>query len=130
MSVPKGLQYTDEHLWAEVEGSRVKIGLTKYAQSDIGEILLVELPEVGKDVKAGEKFAVIETAKAISDLKSPMSGKVIEVNQALEKTPELINKEPYGAGWLILLQKDPDEELGHLMDAAHYERFLKEEGAL
>ena len=130
MSVPKEFRYTDEHIWAEVVGDRIKIGLTKYAQSDIGEILLVELPEVGRDLKVGEKFAVIETAKAISDLKSPISGKVIEVNRDLEKIPELINKEPYQGGWLILLQKDTDADLGHLMDADQYETFLKEEGAL
>ena len=130
MSVPKDFRYTDEHIWAKVDGDRIKIGLTEYAQSDIGEILLVELPKVGKELKIGEKFAVIETAKAISDLKSPVAGTVLEVNQALEKTPELINKEPYRAGWLILLQKAPDEDLGRLMDADQYETILKEEGAL
>ena len=128
--MPKDLRYTDDHLWATTEGDRIKIGLTKYAQSDIGEILLVELPAVGRELKEGEKFAVIETAKAISDLKAPISGKIIEVNRDLEKTPELIHKEPYKAGWLILLQKDPDADLGHLMDADRYETFLKEEGAL
>jgi len=108
----------------------VKLGLTKYAQSDIGDILLVELPKAGRQIKAGEKFAVIETAKAISDLKSPISGKVIEVNQVLEEKPELVNKEPYDNGWLILIQKDPSEDLGHLMDFKQYESSLKEEGAI
>jgi glycine cleavage system H protein len=128
MSVPKDLLYTVEHFWLKIEGDQVKIGLTKYAQSDIGEILLVELSETGRQLKAGERFAVIETAKAISDLKSPISGRVIEVNQDLEEKPDLINKEPYEHGWLILIQKDPSEVLRHLMDFKQYESFLKEEG--
>ena len=128
MSIPKDLLYTSEHIWLKAEGDQIKLGLTKYAQSDLGEILLVELPEIGKQVKAGERFAVIETAKAISDLKSPISGRIIEVNQDLEKEPDLINKEPYEHGWLILIQKDPSEVLSHMMDFKEYEFFLKEEG--
>ena len=129
MSIPEDYLYTCEHIWLKIEDDRVKIGLTKYAQSDIGEILLVELPETGKQIKAGEKFAVIETAKAISDLKSPISGMIIDVNKDLEKKPDLINKEPYERGWLILIQKDPSEVLSRLMDFKAYESFLKEEGA-
>ncbi len=128
MSVPKELLYTKEHFWLHVEGDRVKIGLTKYAQSDIGEILLVEFPKTNKELKAGERFAVIETAKAISDLKSPISGRIIEVNQDLEEEPDLVNKDPYEHGWLILIQKDPSEVLGHLMDFKQYESFLNKEG--
>lgn len=130
MSVPKDLLYTGEHIWLKPEGDRIKIGLTKYAQSDIGEILLVELPEIDKQIKAGERFAVIETAKAISDLKSPISGRVIEVNKDLEEKPDLVNKEPYEHGWLILIQKDPSEVMSHLMDFKQYESFLKEEGLI
>jgi glycine cleavage system H protein len=128
MSIPKDFLYTSEHFWLKIEGDHVKIGLTRYAQSDIGEILLVELPEIGKQVKVGERFAVIETAKAIADLKSPISGRVMEVNRDLEKEPDLINKEPYEHGWLLLIQKDPSEILSHLMDFNQYESFLKEEG--
>ena len=130
MSVPDDLFYTAEHIWAKVEGDRIQIGLSKHAQSDIGEILLVELPEVGRQIKGGEKFAVIETAKAISDLKSPVSGRVIEVNQELGKRPELINKDPYGNGWMIFLQIDPSEDLSRMMDSKQYEAYLEEEGAL
>ena len=90
----------------------------------------MEFPETGKPLKKGEKFAVIETAKAISDLKSPVSGMVIEANKNLEEKPELINKEPYGNGWLVLIQKDPSEDFSHLMDFKQYESYLKEEGAI
>lgn len=128
MSVPKDLLYTSEHFWLLIEGDRVKIGLTKYAQSDIGEILLVELPGINKQIKAGERFVVIETAKAIFDLKSPISGKIIEVNQDLEEEPDLIKKDPYEHGWLILIQKDPSEAFGQFMDLKQYESFLNEEG--
>jgi glycine cleavage system H protein len=149
MPIPKDFLYTGEHIWLKAEGDQIKIGLTEYALSDIGEILLVELlkigltgyglsdigeillvelPEIGKHINAGERFAVIETAKAISDLKSPISGKVIEVNRDLEKEPDIINKEPYEHGWLIRIQKDPSEVLRHLMDFKDYESFLKEEG--
>ncbi|MGA1865081.1 MAG: glycine cleavage system protein GcvH [bacterium] len=125
MSIPEDLLYTSEHIWLKVEGDRIKIGLTKHAQSDMGEILLVELPDTGKQIKAGERFAVIETAKAISDLKSPISGLIIDVNKDLEKKPDLINKEPYERGWLILIRKDPSEDLNRLMDFKAYESFLR-----
>ncbi|MGA1790658.1 MAG: glycine cleavage system protein GcvH [bacterium] len=130
MFAPEDLVYTAEHIWAKVEGDRVRIGLTQYAQSDIGEILLVELPEVGRQIRSGEKFAVIETAKAISDLKSPLSGRVLTVNEDLQEKPELLNKSPYGEGWLILLEVDPSEDLTSMMDFQKYQAFLKEEGAL
>ena len=130
MFAPEDLVYTAEHIWAKVEGARAWIGLTQYAQSDIGEILLVELPEVGRQIRGGEKFAVIETAKAISDLKSPLSGRVLKVNEDLKEKPELINKSPYGEGWLILLEVDPSEDLQSMMDFQKYQVFLKEEGAL
>jgi glycine cleavage system H protein len=130
MSIPKELLYTSDHFWLKIEGDHIRIGLTKYAQSDMGEILLVEFPETGKPLEKGEKFAVIETAKAISDLKSPVSGMVIEANQNLEEKPELINKEPYGNGWLVLIQKDLSEDFSHLMDFKQYESYLKEEGAI
>jgi glycine cleavage system H protein len=130
MFAPGDLVYTAEHVWAKVEGDRARIGLTQYAQSDIGEILLVELPEVGSQIRSGEKFAVIETAKAISDLKSPLSGRVLKVNRDLQEKPELLNKSPYGEGWLILLEVDPSEDLTSMMDFQKYQAFLKEEGAL
>jgi len=130
MFAPEDLLYTAEHIWAKVEDDRARIGLTQYAQSDIGEILLVELPEVGRQIRSGEKFAVIETAKAISDLKSPLSGRVLTVNVDLQEKPELINKSPYGEGWLILLEVDPSEDLTSMMDFQKYQAFLKEEGAL
>jgi glycine cleavage system H protein len=130
MFAQEDLVYTAEHIWAKVEGDRARIGLTQYAQSDIGEILLVELPEVGRHIRSGEKFAVIETAKAISDLKSPLSGRVLTVNEDLQEKPELINKSPYGEGWLILLEVDPSEDLASMMDFQKYQAFLKEEGAL
>ena len=130
MFAPEDLLYTAEHIWAKVEDDRARIGLTQYAQSDIGEILLVELPEVGRQIRSGEKFAVIETAKAISDLKSPLSGRVLKVNRDLQEKPELLNKSPYGEGWLILLEVDPSEDLTSMMDFQKYQAFLKEEGAL
>jgi glycine cleavage system H protein len=128
MCFPKDILYTDDHVWVKKEQEKVKVGITKYAQSDIGDILLVELPHAGKCVKRGEKFAVVETAKAIFDLKAPVSGTVAGVNFLLEKRPESIKADPYGDGWMISLDIDPSEGLDHLMNSEQYKAYLEKEG--
>lgn len=130
MSVPKGLLYSPDHVWIKKEGDHARLGLTGYAQSDAGDVLLVDLPEIGRQMKKGENFAVFETAKAIFDVKAPVSGSVAEVNPCLKEKPELIKDEPYADGWMIILKIDPAEDLGHLMDFKQYESYLKEEGAI
>ncbi len=103
MKVEKGLFYTKEHEWARIENGKATVGITDYAQHQLGDIVYVELPEIGREVKQGEKIGVIESVKAVSELFSPLSGKITEVNEALKDQPELINQEPYGRGWIIKL---------------------------
>lgn len=130
MDISQDILYTQEHIWVKKEGDRARIGFTQYAHSEIGDILLVELPEIGKQAKKGEKLAVIETAKAIFDLKAPISARVVEVNSTLGKKPELIKDDPYRDGWMIVLETDPSETWDHLMDFEEYEAYIKEEGAV
>ncbi len=125
MDIPKDFLYTKEHIWVNREGDRVKLGLTGYLQSDTGDILLVELPEIGKSIKTGDNFALIETAKAVVDLKSPVSGTVIEVNTDLEDDPDAIKDDPFGEGWFVVLRLDTGEGLDHLMDSKGYGEYLK-----
>jgi glycine cleavage system H protein len=130
MNVLKDILYTADHLWVKKEQNYVRIGLTPYAQSEIGDILLVELPEPGSQVARGENFVVIETAKAVFDIKSPVSGSISEVNAILDKKPEWIKGDPYGDGWMVVINLDLSEGLAHLMDAEAYEAFLEGAGDL
>jgi glycine cleavage system H protein len=109
-NVPNDLMYTKKHEWARINGNKVTVGLTDHAQEELTDIVYVELPKVGKDVKAGEELAVVESVKSTSDVYSPVSGKVIEINKNLESSPETINKDPYGNGWVAILEtKNPNE---------------------
>lgn len=130
MCIPKDLLFTSEHAWIKVDGDQARVGLTRYAQSDMGDILLIELPEIGKHVEKGDDIGLVETAKAVSDLYSPISGEVLEVNQVILKKPELITRDPYGEGWMIVLRIEPAEDLTYLMDFKAYEQYLKNEGAI
>jgi glycine cleavage system H protein len=103
MNVPDDLKYTREHEWARVKGSRVTVGITDFAQDQLGDVVFVELPSVGDEVKKGEAFGVVESTKAVSDLFAPVSGKVVEVNDPLVDAPETINEEPYEDGWLVVI---------------------------
>jgi len=123
-----GLKYTKKHEWARQEGGVSVVGLCDFAQDKLGEIVFVELPDIGASVEAGKSVAVIESVKAVADLYSPLSGTVTEINDVLLDQPETINQDPYGEGWVYKVEMADEAELGNLMDKAAYEEFiLKEE---
>ncbi len=124
--VPEGLKYTREHEWIRVEGDRGQVGITHYAQEQLGDVVFVELPKVGRQLKAMEVFGVVESVKAVSDLFCPVAGQVLEANAALEKQPELVNSDPYGQGWMLVVKVANPKDLNALMDAKAYEAFLAE----
>jgi len=121
------LKYSKDHEWVLVEGNKAKIGISDHAQDALGDVVFVELPEEGDEVTANESFGTVESVKAVSDVYSPVSGKVVEVNEALLDSPELINSDPYGEGWMIVVELDDASQLDGLMSAEEYEAFLKEE---
>lgn len=126
MKVLANLKYTKEHEWVKVDGNVATIGITDYAQGELGDIVFIELPEIGFEVKQMGKFGTIEAVKAVSDMYSPLSGKIVEINAALDGDPMIVNKDPYGDGWMVRLQVTNPSELGKLLDAAAYESLLKE----
>ncbi len=123
--IPKGLLYTKDHEWAKIEGDIAIIGITDHAQNQLGELTFVELPDVGKEVKQKGELAVVESSKAASDVYSPVTGKVIEVNKALQTKPETVNDECYGAGWICKIQITDKGSVQNLIDATQYEIYLK-----
>lgn len=122
---PTDLRYTREHEWARVEGKRARVGITQFAQDQLGDVVFVELPKVGTRVRHMQAFGVVESVKAVSDLFAPLSGEVVEVNQSLTERPEQANQDPYGAGWLIVIEMSDPKELDALMNAADYEAYLQ-----
>ena len=126
--IREDLLYSREDEWARDEGERVTIGITDYAQQQLGDVVFVELPEVGRNLDQGEPFGVIESVKTVADLYAPISGEVVEVNDALAETPEAVNEDCYGDGWMIVVQPADPAELKGLLDKAAYEQFLKERG--
>ncbi len=127
-SYPADLRYTREHEWAKVDGKRARVGITHYAQDQLGDVVFVELPKVGARVRQMQPFGVVESVKAVSDLFAPLSGEVVEVNQELTDHPEQVNQDPYGGGWLIVIAMADPKELDALMGAADYEKFLQTAG--
>jgi len=125
MSFPDDLKYSREHEWARVEGNRVVVGITDYAQRELGEIVYVELPEVGTEVEQMEAFGTVESVKAVSDLYAPVSGEVVEINGALEDDPGLINTDTYGEGWMLVVEMSDPDELDELMNAEEYAAFIE-----
>ncbi len=122
--VPDGLWYTKDHEWAKLEGNRARVGITDHAQREMTDVVYVELPSVGKEAKQGDEIGVVESVKAASEIYAPFSGKVLEVNKTLEEHPELVNQQPYGEGWMVVLEvADLDESKG-LMDAAAYRKHI------
>ena len=127
--IPDGLHYSKDHEWVKAEGGKVRIGITDYAQDSLNDVVYVELPELGKAVKQYDAIGAVESVKAASDIFSPVSGKIVEVNKRLEQEPELVNKEPYGDGWIVLIETSSlQEDLTKLMDAAKYAAYLKDLG--
>ncbi|MHC4743019.1 MAG: glycine cleavage system protein GcvH [Planctomycetota bacterium] len=123
--IAEGLLFTKQHEWAKVEGNIVTMGITDYAQMLLGEIIFVELPEIGTEVVADGEIAVVESTKAANDIFSPVTGKIVSVNSALESEPELINKDCYGAGWICKLEISDDASLDSLMNAEQYKQYVK-----
>jgi glycine cleavage system H protein len=124
-NIPQNLKYTKEHEWARIEGNRVVVGVTSHAQEALGDVVYVELPKVGTTLTAGKGFGVIESTKAVSDLFAPITGKVVKVNDALKDSPQTINSDPYGAGWIVEVEPSDPKELAGLMDASAYGNLLK-----
>ena len=124
MNFPKDLKYTKDHEWARVEGDVVVVGITDHAQSALGDIVYVDLPKVGREVKIGETFGVVESIKAVSDLYSPVSGKVVAVNDALPEEPAVLNREPYTTAWMVKIQLSNSAELDGLMPADAYTSYV------
>ena len=124
MNIPANLRYTSEHEWIRVEGNEAFVGITDYAQSELGEIVFVDVNTVGETVAQGEVFGSVEAVKTVSDLNMPVSGTVLEFNEALNDQPELVNNDPYGEGWMIKVTVDNPAELDTLLDAADYEKLI------
>ncbi len=124
MSVPEELQYTRSHEWVRTEDDTATIGVTDHAQEELGDIVFVELPEEGATFNAGDSFGTVESVKAVSDIYTPVGGEVVEVNEALNDSPEKINEDPYGDGWIVKLRVSDE---GDLLSASDYEQLLEEE---
>ena len=124
MQFPKDLHYHSEHTWARREGDRATVGITDFAQEELGEVLFVELPRVGRAVSAGESFGVVESVKAVSDLYAPVSGEVVAVNPRLDDTPELVNQAPYGDGWMIVVEASSAADWQALLSADDYQATI------
>ncbi len=124
---PKDLKYHKEHTWVRVSGKKATIGITDYAQKELGDIVYIDLPEVDSAVEANSELTEIESTKATSSVISPVGGTIIEVNEELSDSPEIINEEPYGKGWIAVIEMDDPSELSDLMDASEYEKHVEEE---
>ncbi|HSN54905.1 MAG TPA: glycine cleavage system protein GcvH [Candidatus Sulfomarinibacteraceae bacterium] len=127
MNVPSDLMYARSHEWARVEGDLVVVGITHYAQDQLGEVVYVELPEVGTGADAGEELGTLESVKAVSEFNAPVAGEVVETNERLEDEPNLVNEDPYGDGWLVKISGSVDSE--DLLDADGYKAMIEEESA-
>ncbi len=124
MAYPANFRYTKQHEWADVKGDVATIGITDYAQHELGDVVFAELPKVGAKVEAGKSFGTVESVKAVSEIYSPVSGEVVEANGGLANTPETINSDPHGAAWLVKIKLANPAELNGLMDAKAYEAFI------
>ena len=124
--IPEHLRYSEEDEWARLEGNQVTTGITDYAQQQLGDIVFVELPEVGKVLELGEPFGVIESVKAVSDLYAPVGGEVVEVNEILAEQPETVNEDCYGEGWMIAIKVEDESVLANLLDAAAYAKNVND----
>ena len=127
-NVPADLRYTREHEWAKQEGGRIRVGITAFAQDQLGDVVFVELPKVGAKVTASKNFGVVESVKAVSDLFAPVSGEVAEVNGALSGAPETVNQDPYGRGWMLVVAPSNAAEWDQLLTPAQYEALIAEGG--
>jgi glycine cleavage system H protein len=127
LTTPKELRYSKEHEWVRVEGDKVFIGITHFAQSELGDIVFVELPEVGDEIEVNESFGSVESVKTVSELYAPISGKVLEVNEELEDSPEFVNESPYEKAWMIVVEPADTSQIDDLLTAEQYEEMTKED---
>jgi glycine cleavage system H protein len=125
---PSDRRYTRDHEWIRVQDGEGQVGITDYAQRQLGDVVFVELPEVGRELRQGETMGVVESVKSVADVYAPVSGQVVEVNEALRQHPEKVNASPYGEGWMVVVRLKDPQELEGLMSAQAYEAFLQEEG--
>lgn len=123
---PEDLKYSTMHEWVKAEDDLATVGITDHAQSELGDIVYLELPEVGTAVQKGDVFGTIESIKTVSDLVAPVSGEIVEVNEELPETPEMVNESPYSTGWIVIIKMDDPGELDDLLTADRYERFIQE----
>lgn len=126
-NLPKELKYSEEHEWVKTEGNKVRIGITDFAQSELGDIVFVELPEVGDEIEADEPFGSVESVKTVSELYAPINGKVVEVNEDLDDSPEFVNESPYEKAWMIVVEPADEGEVEKLMSAEEYSEMINEE---
>lgn len=127
MSLPSELRYSEEHEWVKDEGGNVRIGITDFAQSELGDIVFVELPEVGSEVQANEPFGSVESVKTVSELYAPISGKVVAVNEDLNDSPEFVNESPYEKAWMIVVEPSNKDEINELLTADQYQEMINED---
>ena len=129
MEFPEDVRYTKEHEWARADGARVRVGITDFAQDALGDVVYVDLPETGATVEAHQPLGEVESTKSVSDVYSPVSGTIVERNPLIEDRPELVNEQPYGDGWLVVIEAADAGGLGELLDAAAYRAFVAGDGA-
>jgi glycine cleavage system H protein len=123
-TIPEDLRYTKDHEWAKIDGNRARVGITDHAQNELTDVVYVEFPPIGKTFSQGEVIGTVESVKAVSEIFSPLSGKVLEVNRVLDDAPEQVNKDPYGAGWMVLLELSKRDEMSALLDASTYRKLV------
>jgi glycine cleavage system H protein len=127
MDFPEGLRYSKEHEWVAVDGARARVGITDFAQDALGDVVFVQLPEVGATVSAMSSIAEVESTKSVSDIYAPVSGTVVEANAGLESTPEQLNQDPYGDGWIFVIEMSEPSEVDTLLDTAAYRSLVEEQ---
>ncbi|WP_052255727.1 glycine cleavage system protein GcvH [Salinicoccus sp. YB14-2] len=125
MALPNDLKYSEDHEWVKVDGNTVTIGITDFAQGELGDIVFVELPEEGDDLTQGESFGSVESVKTVSELYAPLNGKIVEVNEELEDSPELVNESPYEEAWMVKVELEDTSQLDNLLDADGYKAVIE-----
>lgn len=129
MEYPGDLRYTKEHEWARIEGERVRVGITDFAQDALGDVVYVDLPEVGTRIESDQPFGEVESTKSVSDVYAPLAGTIVERNPLIDDRPELVNEQPYGDGWLVMVEPDDPGVLDRLLDADAYRAFAEVDGS-
>ena len=124
MNIPEELKYTEEHEWIKIDGNTATIGITDFAQGELGDIVYIDIDSIGNELDGNEIFGTVEAVKTVSDLFMPIKGKVLEINSNIESTPEIVNEDPYGKGWIIKIEISEDEEISNLLSAEQYRNLI------